>query len=212
MTDPVPVAIAAAATAIVLLVGAAQKLRDLMLFEAAIEGYELAPSFLVKPLTVMLPVAEAAAGLLLLFPSVRAAGGALALAVIALVTAAVAVNLLRGRTDVSCGCGGVEDEQTLSWALVARNVALGASCMPRREAELRHEIGLRSIMWGSDYPHPEGSWPVTREQMQETFRGLPEDEIAAMLGGNAARFYGIDTEKLAPLVARIGPEKSLFRA
>jgi predicted TIM-barrel fold metal-dependent hydrolase len=93
----------------------------------------------------------------------------------------------------------------------ARNVRLGASCMPRREAELRHEIGVGNIMWGSDYPHPEGSWPSTREQMLETFRGLPEDEIAAMLGGNAAEFYGFDAEKLAPLVARIGPEKSSFR-
>jgi predicted TIM-barrel fold metal-dependent hydrolase len=93
----------------------------------------------------------------------------------------------------------------------ARNVALGASCMPRREALLRHEIGLRNIMWGSDYPHPEGSWPFTRAQMLETFRGLPEAEIAAMLGGNAARVYGFDTEKLAPLVARIGPEKRAFQ-
>ena len=40
--------------------------------------------------------------------------------------------------------------------------------------------------------------------------GLPEDEIATMLGGSAAAFYGIDSEKLAPLVARIGPPKSLF--
>ena len=46
--------------------------------------------------------------------------------------------------------------------------------------------------------------------MIETFKGLPEDEIAAMLGGNAAEFYGFDTEKLAPIVARIGPEKSAF--
>jgi len=92
----------------------------------------------------------------------------------------------------------------------ARNVAIGASCMPRREAELRHEIGLGQIMWGSDYPHPEGTWPITPDQMLETFHGLPEDEIGAMLGGNAARFYGIDQEKLAPLVARIGPEKSRF--
>jgi predicted TIM-barrel fold metal-dependent hydrolase len=93
----------------------------------------------------------------------------------------------------------------------ARNVFLGASCMPRREAELRHEIGVQNIGWGSDYPHPEGSWPYTREQMRETFRGLPEDEIALMLGGNAVRFYGLDAEKLAPTVARIGPEKALFR-
>lgn len=93
----------------------------------------------------------------------------------------------------------------------ARNVAIGASCMPRREAELRCEIGLEQIMWGSDYPHPEGSWPFTAEQMHETFHGLPEHEIAAMLGGNAVRVYGLDEEKLAPHVARIGPEKSRFR-
>jgi predicted TIM-barrel fold metal-dependent hydrolase len=91
-----------------------------------------------------------------------------------------------------------------------RNVFLGASCMPRREAELRHAIGVPNIMWGSDYPHPEGSWPFTREQMLGTFRGLPHDEVAAMLGGNAARVYGFDVEKLLPLAARIGPEKALF--
>jgi predicted TIM-barrel fold metal-dependent hydrolase len=94
----------------------------------------------------------------------------------------------------------------------ARNVFLGASCMPRREVELRHQIGLRNIMWGSDYPHPEGTWPSTAQQMQGAFRGVPEDEIAAMLGGNAARAYGFEPDKLAPLVARIGPEKSAFRA
>jgi hypothetical protein len=65
-------------------------------------------------------------------------------------------------------------------------------------------------MWGSDYPHPEGTWPYTREQMVETFAGLPEAEIAAMLGGNAAAFYGFDAARLASLVARIGPPKSSF--
>jgi len=94
----------------------------------------------------------------------------------------------------------------------ARNVRLGASCMPRREAELRHEIGVPQIMWGSDYPHPEGTWPFTRNQMIDTFKGLPEDEIAAMLGGNAAEFYDFDCEKLASIAARIGPEKSAFQA
>lgn len=93
-----------------------------------------------------------------------------------------------------------------------RQVALGASCMPRREAELRHRIGMDNILWGSDFPHPEGTWPLTAPQMRETFAGLPEDEIAAMLGGNAARFYGFDVEALAPLVARIGPKVSDFAA
>lgn len=94
----------------------------------------------------------------------------------------------------------------------ARQVALGASCMSRREAEVRHAIGVSSIMWGSDYPHPEGSWPLTSPQVHETFDGLPTGEIADMLGGNAARFYGFDAKALAPLVARIGPEKASFAA
>lgn len=93
-----------------------------------------------------------------------------------------------------------------------RNVRVGSSGMSRREAEMRHEIGLSTMMWGSDYPHPEGSWPKTRELMIEIFTGLPEDDIAKLLGGNAAEFYDFDTEALAPIVERIGPERSLFRA
>lgn len=92
-----------------------------------------------------------------------------------------------------------------------RNIRVGSSAMSRREAEMRHEIGLETIMWGTDYPHPEGTWPITRKIMIDTFRGLPEDEIAAMLGGNAAEFYGFDVEKLAPLVERIGPERRWFQ-
>jgi len=83
--------------------------------------------------------------------------------------------------------------------------------MSRREAEMRHEIGLRNIMWGSDYPHPEGSWPVTRQQQFDTMHGIPEDEIEAMLGGNTVEFYNLDIEKLTPIAARIGPERGSFQ-
>ena len=92
-----------------------------------------------------------------------------------------------------------------------RNIRVGSSAMSRREAEMREEIGLQTIMWGTDYPHPEGTWPITRDIMVETFEGIPEADIEAMLGGNAAEFYGFDTGKLAPLAARIGPERSWFR-
>ncbi|MDP6979079.1 MAG: amidohydrolase family protein [Myxococcota bacterium] len=92
-----------------------------------------------------------------------------------------------------------------------RNVRIGASCMPRREADMRNEIGVGTIMWGTDYPHPEGSWPHTKDQLKETFHDLPEQDIAAMLGENAVSFYNLDVEKLAPIVARIGPEKATFQ-
>lgn len=92
-----------------------------------------------------------------------------------------------------------------------RNIRLGASCFTRREAEEREAIGIESIMWGSDYPHPEGAWPETSAQMQEAFTGLPDNEIAAMLGRNAADFYGLNWTKLEKIAARVGPEKTIFR-
>jgi predicted TIM-barrel fold metal-dependent hydrolase len=92
-----------------------------------------------------------------------------------------------------------------------RNVTIGSSCMPRREAEMRHEIGVENIAWGTDYPHPEGTWPETAKQLFDTFHDLPEDETALMLGGNLAKLFHFDVNKLEPLAARIGPEKSSFR-
>ncbi|HIF98286.1 MAG TPA: amidohydrolase [Myxococcales bacterium] len=93
----------------------------------------------------------------------------------------------------------------------ARNVLIGASCMPRREAEMRHQIGVDKIAWGSDYPHPEGTWPNTVENMKETFRQLPQDEIKKMLGQNALNWYGFEADKLAPTVARVGPKPTDFQ-
>ena len=91
-----------------------------------------------------------------------------------------------------------------------RNIAVGASVLARREVEEREAIGVESIMWGNDFPHPEGSWPGTRDSRIESLHGIPEADVAAILGGNAVRFYGLDVEKLAPIVARIGPEQSEF--
>ena len=57
-------------------------------------------------------------------------------------------------------------------------------------------------MWGSDYPHYEGSFPYSREAMRLAHAGLGEDEVRALLGGNAAKFYDFDLEKLKPHAAR----------
>jgi len=66
-------------------------------------------------------------------------------------------------------------------------------------------------LWGTDYPHPEGSWPYPRKQQYETFYGPPEDEAASMLGGYVVEFYGLDQRALAPLVERIDPTKQSFQ-
>jgi hypothetical protein len=56
-----------------------------------------------------------------------------------------------------------------------------------------------------DYPHPEGTWPHTREWLRDRFGGVPEADTRRILGLDAAELYGFDLAKLAPVVERIGP-------
>jgi predicted TIM-barrel fold metal-dependent hydrolase len=86
-----------------------------------------------------------------------------------------------------------------------RNCAIGASNTRRRELARRYEIGVGNLMWGNDFPHPEGTWPHTREWLRDAFHDIPVDETAAMLGLNAAELYGFDVDALRPLADRIGP-------
>ncbi len=80
----------------------------------------------------------------------------------------------------------------------------GASFIHKAEVEMRHEIGVETITFGRDYPHPEGTWPHTRQWLQDAFRGVPEDELRLMLGENAIRFFGLDRARLREYAERIG--------
>jgi predicted TIM-barrel fold metal-dependent hydrolase len=86
-----------------------------------------------------------------------------------------------------------------------RNCAIGASNTRRRELARRYEIGVGNLMWGNDFPHPEGTWPHTKEWLRSQFWDIPVEETQRILGGNAAAVYGFDLDALAPLVSRIGP-------
>ena len=77
--------------------------------------------------------------------------------------------------------------------------------MPRCSVDARYTLGVDRIMWGTDYPHDEGTTPYTLQALQRTFCDVPVDECRQMLGGNAARVYGFDLEALAPIAARVGP-------
>lgn len=86
-----------------------------------------------------------------------------------------------------------------------RQCYVAASFMRPVECAERHRIGVGRILWGADYPHFEGTFPHTREALRHTFSGVGPEEVAAMVGGNAAAVYGFDVASLGPLVERIGP-------
>jgi predicted TIM-barrel fold metal-dependent hydrolase len=85
------------------------------------------------------------------------------------------------------------------------NVWLGASFPGPEEAATFAEIGLDRILWGSDYPHDEGTYPHTRESLRASFAGWPEADLRRILAGNIASVYGFDLGALAPLAAEVGP-------
>ena len=55
---------------------------------------------------------------------------------------------------------------------------------------MRDVTGVESLLWGSDYPHDEGTFPHSREVIERTFKDVPENEKRMIVGGNAERIYG----------------------
>jgi predicted TIM-barrel fold metal-dependent hydrolase len=86
-----------------------------------------------------------------------------------------------------------------------QNVWMGVSQPGPADAAAREKIGLDRFMWGSDYPHDEGTYPYTREHLRALFHDTDPAELRRLLGGNAAELYGFDLDALAPLAAEYGP-------
>jgi predicted TIM-barrel fold metal-dependent hydrolase len=85
-----------------------------------------------------------------------------------------------------------------------RQCFVGSSSVSRAETDMRYEIGVDCMMFGSDYPHVEGTWPRTFDWVAATLGGIPEAEQRQILGGNAARLYGFDLDLLEPIAQRVG--------
>jgi len=50
-------------------------------------------------------------------------------------------------------------------------------------------IGVDRVLYGSDYPHPEGlADPIT---FVDELQGLPDDTVRLVMGGNLARLMGV---------------------
>ncbi|MEV0368155.1 MauE/DoxX family redox-associated membrane protein [Nocardia fusca] len=90
-----------------------------------LDSYELLPRPLLAPVAWLLPVTELAVGTMYVLGVFGRAGAAAAAIVLAVVSAAVVIALLRGQ-QVSCGCLG-KVGTLISWPVVARNAVLIAA-------------------------------------------------------------------------------------
>jgi len=60
----------------------------------------------------------------------------------------------------------------------------------------RHITGVETLLWGNDYPHPEGTWPASQEIAEKQFDGVSDEEVRAIVGGTAAEVFGFDLSRL----------------
>jgi predicted TIM-barrel fold metal-dependent hydrolase len=74
------------------------------------------------------------------------------------------------------------------YATTQCSVTLGADRAPLLTREI---TGVDPLLWASDYPHPEGTFPHSQEIVARIFDGVPEAETRAIVGGNAARLYDV---------------------
>ena len=142
--DPVLAHVCRGVLALVFLSAAAHKLRAPRDFVATLRGYGLVPGALAPAVAALLVGAELAIGAGLLAPATQRAAALGATALLALYGASIAVNLLRGRRDIDCGCGGPAARQPLSGWLVLRNVVSRRDGRSRRSRRARAARSARS--------------------------------------------------------------------
>jgi hypothetical protein len=149
MIDPLLPTAIAFGFAVLFVAAAWHKLSARGRFEAILRDYRLLPEFLVRPVALLMPVIELTLGLGWmsgLSPLATALASAALLATYAL---AMAINLMRGRIYIDCGCGfgaSTGEEQALSSSLVARNILLiGLTLLPLIPATGR-DLGITDFV------------------------------------------------------------------
>jgi predicted TIM-barrel fold metal-dependent hydrolase len=87
-----------------------------------------------------------------------------------------------------------------------QNVWLGVSFPGPADARAAKEtVGIDKVMWGSDYPHDEGTYPFSREALRQVFSDWSPADMQKILTDNVAKLYDFDVPALQPLADEFGP-------
>lgn len=86
---------------------------------------------------------------------------------------------------------------------VRRNCWFGAT-VNKVDLKMHDRLGLDRLMWGSDFPHHEGTVPYTLKVLRASLASVPTDDLRAMFAGTAAQVYGADLDFLQGIADRVG--------
>ena len=135
--------------AVALLVAGALKLGSLSVFGQQIAAYQVVPKRLAQFTGYVLPPVEIVLGVSMLFVPRLAAAAAFLFVSFAV---AVGMNIVRGRTELRCGCFGATGRHTISPAHVAANVGLTLLAAltfvgQSRPSFLAFQIGVSALLF-----------------------------------------------------------------
>ena len=149
MIDPLIVRAVSLALGLLLLGAAWHKLASARQFAAVVEDYRLLPRPLAPLVARTFPVLEILLGLGWISGFAISMVAPATAVMFGVYTAAIAINLLRGRVHISCGCGlgsAATENQPLSWALVLRNLLLIAISLLPLSPVVDRSLGLLDRM------------------------------------------------------------------
>jgi hypothetical protein len=133
---------------LVFLLAGVQKVQAWKILPGVIANYRLLPRGMVLPASALLPPLELGTGVALLAGQVMPWAQISAIALLALFAAAMAINLMRGRGHIDCGCGQSFLKQTLHWTLVGRNAVLMLLLLPSLAAAMPRPFALSGVAAG----------------------------------------------------------------
>jgi uncharacterized membrane protein len=131
---------------------AAIKFVDFAEFRGALENYRIVPEGLSLPAAVLVPVIELGGAIGLLVPRYHLDAEMLLIFLLAIFTAEIGINMMRGCLYIDCGCFVPMLRQPLSKWLLVRNVALmllGAVVMLANDARAMTALDVVTITLGA---------------------------------------------------------------
>ncbi|HYR79207.1 MAG TPA: MauE/DoxX family redox-associated membrane protein [Candidatus Dormibacteraeota bacterium] len=128
------------------------KFVDFSEFRGALENYRIVPEELSLLAAAIVPISEFGGAIGLLIPRFHAAAAILLIFLLAIFTAAIAINMMRGRLYIDCGCFGPMLRQPLSTWLLVRNgvlMLLGALALLSIDARAITALDVVTITLGA---------------------------------------------------------------
>jgi len=55
----------------------------------------------------------------------------------------------------------------------------------------RNAIGVRNMLWSTDYPHQGNDWPYSRRTLKDMMVGIDDTDVEMIVGGNVRRLYDL---------------------